>query len=243
MATFRRELQQERYDLVLDTQGLLKSGLITRLAHGRRAGHAPESAREPMAARCYDATFAIPKNLHAVERNRWLAAAAFDYPPDLPLDYGIKAAPLSAAWLPATPYCILLTATSRNDKLWPEQDWLRLGAFLNARGLACVLPCGSSEERQRAERLARQMAQAVVAPPLSLDVMAQLLAGAQAVVGVDTGLSHLAAALARPTLALYCATDPALTGVHGGENARNLGKPGAPPSAEEVAAAVADLLA
>jgi heptosyltransferase-1 len=243
MAAFRRELQQQDYDLVLDTQGLVKSALIARLAHGRRAGYAAEAAREPFAARFYADAFVIPKNLHAVERNRWLAAAALGFEPNLPLDYAIRAAPLAAPWLAAKAYCVLLTATSRADKLWPEPDWLRLAASLNARGLACVLPGGNAGERARAERLAAQMADAVAAPPLALDAMAQLLAGGQLIVGVDTGLSHLAAALGKPTLAIFCGSSPELTGVHAGSRAVNLGAAGHPPSAADAVAAIEGLLA
>lgn len=246
IASFKRSLQSQRYDLVLDTQGLVKSALIARLAHGRRAGNAAETAREPLAARFYDSTYAIPQNQHAVARYRWLAAAALDYTPDfedsMPLDYGITAAPLVAPWLPPRPYALLLTATSRADKLWPEPDWLALGAALHARGLSCVLPAGSAEERERAQRLAAGMARAVVAPALALDAMAQLIAGAAIVVGVDTGLTHLAAALNRPVVALFCSTDPVQTGVYATANAVNLGDIGAPPSADVVIATVASLL-
>lgn len=242
MAAFRQELQRQDYDLVLDTQGLLKSAIMARLARGRRAGHAAEGAREPLAARFYDAAYAIPKNLHAVERNRRLADAALGGGSGLPLDYGIHAEPLVAPWLPAAPYCVLLTATSRTDKLWPEDDWLRLAASLNARGLGCILPAGSAAERARAGRLAAQIAAAVAAPPLALDAMAQLLAGARLVVGVDTGLSHLAAALGRPTLAIFCGSSPELTGVHAGATAINLGAAGTPPAAADVMAAVSALI-
>ena len=129
---------------------------------------------------------------------------------------------------------MLLTASSRADKLWPEADWLQLAAALNARGLACVLPGGSAEERDRAARLAGGMAQAVAAPPMGIAELAQLLAGARLVVGVDTGLSHIAAALGRLTFCLFAGSRPELTGVYAGETAINLGGAGAPPSAAQV---------
>jgi heptosyltransferase-1 len=234
LRAYRKAVRAVRYDLVLDTQGLVKSALLARQAASPRAGYAAEAAREPLAARFYDATYAIPKNLHAVERNRWLAAAALGYEPNLPLDYGIAAAPLTAPWLPAGPYCVLLTASSRADKLWPEADWLQLAAALNARGLACVLPGGSAEERARAVRLANGMQTAVAAPPLGIAELAQLLAGARAVVGVDTGLSHIAAALGRLTFCLFSGSHPELTGVYAGDTAINLGGAGTPPSAKQV---------
>ena len=234
LRAYRDAVRVEQYDLVLDTQGLVKSALLARQAWGKRAGYAVEAAREPLAARFYDATYVIPKNLHAVERNRWLAAAALGYAPDLPLDYGIAAAPLVAPWLPAVPYCVLLTASSRADKLCPEADWLQLAAALNARGLACVLPGGSAEERARAARLAGGMAQAVAAPPMGIAELAQLLAGARLVVGVDTGLSHIAAALGRLTFCLFAGSRPELTGVYAGDTAINIGSAGAPPTAEQV---------
>jgi len=250
MAAFKRELRTDAYDLVVDSQGLIKSGLIARLARlapgGRRIGFAAETAREPLAARFYDTGIAIPKNLHAVERNRWLAAAAAGHLPDLPLAYGIAAAPLAAAWLPDGPYAVLFTATSRADKGWPDADWIALGGWLSERGLSLVLPSGSAAEREVATRLAGRMGGALVAPALSIAAIAGLCAGARLVVGVDTGLTHLAAALGVPTLALFSASDPLLTGVYAGAHvgnlARNLGARGQPPSAAEAIAAAEELL-
>jgi len=254
MRAARCALQAEEYDLVLDTQGLLKSALLVamtrRSASGRRCGYRREAAREPLAALFYDQGFTIPKNLHAVERNRWLAAAACGYAPDLPFDYGLASLPAAARpeWLDATPYAVLLTATSRADKLWPEERWLALIATLAARGLRSVLPAGSPAERERAQRLAAapQTLPACVAPPLSIAALAGLCAGAQLVVGLDTGLTHLAVALGRPTLALFSGSDPLLTGVYAGDPPatplRNLGADGAAPSAAAACAAAETLL-
>jgi heptosyltransferase-1 len=247
IGAFRRSLREREYDLVIDTQGLLKSALIVKQARlaasGRRCGFGRATVREPAAARFYDATFDVPRSLHAVERNRRLAAAAAGFALDATLDYGIAAAPLAADWAPKKDYAVLLTATSRDDKLWPEPDWHALGLMLVASGLVCVLPGGNAEERQRAARLATTLGRAVAAPPLGLGELAGLLAGAQIVVGVDTGLVHLAAALGAPTLALFAASDPELTGVHAGPRAVNLGSRGAAPSAGEAVAAAMALLA
>ncbi|MBI4754396.1 MAG: lipopolysaccharide heptosyltransferase I [Betaproteobacteria bacterium] len=242
MAAFWARLRSRRYDVVLDSQGLIKSALLARLALGHRRGYDSAAARESLAAHCYDQTFAIPTRLHAVERNRWLCAAALGYEPDLPLDYGLHVPPLGADWLPAAPWAVLLTATSRADKLWPEAQWIDLGAALAARGLACVLPGGSPPERERAARIAAALPAAVAAPPLGLDALAALLAGARLTVGLDTGLTHLAAAVGTPALALFCGSDPDRTGVLAPGRFENLGAPGQPPPLGQVVEAVDRLL-
>ena len=231
---FRSSLRQTAYDAVLDTQGLFKSALITRQARGRRYGYAAEVARESVAARFYDETFVIPPNAHAVVRNRWLGAAAFNYPVDLPLDYGISVPDIALPWLPCERHAVLMTATSRDDKLWDEADWIMVAQALINRGLTPVMPSGNATERQRAERIAANVPGAVVAPPLNLKELAALIGRSGLAIGVDTGLVHLAAALRVPTLALFVATEPALTGIHGTGFIRNLGQRGRAPQANEV---------
>lgn len=229
IAAFRRTLQANCYDLVIDSQGLAKSALITWLADGLRCGYSREVAREPLAAAFYDCRYAIPTSAHAVERNRWLAAAAAGYAPDLPLRYGLHAGEDAA-----NACCVLLSATSRDDKLWPEEHWQALGGALAARGLSSLLPAGSPRERERAERIAATIPGARVLPPSSLRELASVLGSARCVVGVDTGLTHLAAALDRPVVALYVATDPGLTGVHAGARALNLGGRDQMPTPQDV---------
>lgn len=245
IGALRRRLGAARYDLAIDTQGLLKSALIARLAPTRRCGYAADSAREPLASRFYDAHFSVPKAMHAVERNRRLAAQAGGYQITGAPDYGIAVPPAPALCVPegtSGPTAVLLTATSRDDKLWPEEHWTALGQGLEARGLHCLLPAGNDAERERAARLVGRIPRACLLPPSGLGELAGHLAAARIVVGVDTGLVHLAAALARPTLALFSASDPALTGVLARTPAINLGSQSQPPSVAEVLAAAEPLL-
>ncbi|MBS1145672.1 MAG: Lipopolysaccharide heptosyltransferase [Proteobacteria bacterium] len=234
MAAFRRNLQADAYDAVIDTQGLVKSALMARQARGPSLGYAADSAREPLAARFYERNFSVARELHAVVRNRRLAAAALGYALDDELDYGIEVAPAGFSWLPHRPYVVFLTATSRDDKLWPEANWLALGRQLNSLGISAVLPGGSTVERERASRLADGIPGAVAAPAMNIPDLAALLAGGRAAIGVDTGLTHLAVALKVPTVALYTATDPGLTGVLGVGFHRNLGGKAQIPSPEAV---------
>ncbi len=231
-------LSAGQYELVLDTQGLLKSAAIARCARAPRLGFDWKSAREPLASFLYDRTYFVARNQHAVERNRQLAAKALGYALDGPADYGISAPALALPWLHDGPFVVLLHATSRDDKLWPEADWVALGQRLKAAGLNAVLPWGSEAEKARAERLCAAIHGALCAPRLGLDEAACLLGQARAAIGVDTGLSHLAAALGTPTVGIYTATDPGLTGLYAGSRAANLGGKAASPAVSEVAAAL-----
>jgi heptosyltransferase-1 len=129
---------------------------------------------------------------------------------------------------------VLLHATSRDDKLWDAQNWIALGTHLQRAGLIAVLPWGNEKEKERAARLCTAIPNSICAPQLDLAEAATLLGKARAVIGVDTGLSHLAAALNVPTIGIYTATDPGLTGLYAGNNALNLGGKAAPPTVDEV---------
>ena len=240
ISAVKQTLTGTPYDLVIDSQGLLKSALLARWADGPLSGYDRESAREPIVTPLYDRWFKVPRDLHAVERNRRLVAAALGYELRGEADYGIAVDKPDFAWLPDQAYCVLLTASSRDDKLWPDAHWQALGKSLAERGYLAVLPAGNARERERAVRIAAAIPGAIAAPPMSIPELASLLAGSSACVGVDTGLTHLAVALKVPTIALYTATDPGLTGVLGAGFWRNLGGKAQLPGVDAVLAGLDD---
>ena len=242
----RQQLATEHYQVVVDAQGLLKSAVLGRWAAGDvMVGFDRNSIREPVASYFYQKGYPVSRGLGAVLRNRMLLARAFGYQIDEnKVDFGLAALQLpSVPELSTTPYCVALTATSRPSKEWPETHWLTLAESLyHQYGWRCVLPWGNEKERERAERLAQQMPAAFVPPRLSLTEAAALLSHAACVVGVDTGLSHLANALDKPLVALYTDTDPAKTGVIPSLRARNLGGVGQLPTPHEVLAVVNEVM-
>lgn len=246
IAALVRSLRAQRYDYVIDTQGLIKSAVIATLAKGPTAGQDRHSAREPLAALFYTRAFRVPRDRHAVTRNRELAASAIGYHLDAGvLDYGLRA-PVDPEALAALPdrYVMCLHGTARVAKRWPDEHWVELGRWLVARGLTPVFSWGSDQERAQAAAIAGS-APGVVVPRerLALSKLPSILAKADFVVGVDTGLVHLAVALDRPTVGIYVDSWPRLSGAFPGDPARavNLGGVGQPPAVGEVTVALGRL--
>lgn len=214
---FRDAIQAVKYDAIIDAQGLVKSAaLVTRLAHGIKHGMDWSSAREPLASLFYNRRHHIAKQQHAVERTRELFAKSLGYTkPETQGDYAIAQHFVGALTPAEAPYCVFLHATTRDDKHWPEENWRELIGLLGERGLRIKLPWGAPHEEARAKRLAEGFDYVEVLPRLSLEKVAHVLAGAEFVVSVDTGLSHLTAALDRPNITLYGPTDPGLIGGYG----------------------------
>ncbi len=235
-----RATRAPRYDEIVDSQGLLRTAILARLAQGRRHGYDAASVREPLAAMFYDVRHRVSRDLHAVERNRILSGLALGYTPQGAPDFGLDRARFPA---PSERYAVLLHATAEPRKLWPEANWIALGKLLGqALGdLAWIVPWGTQAEQARSERLAAALPRARVPERAPLDSVARLIAGAQFVVGVDTGLTHLAAALGVPLVAIFAGSEPGLTGPVGSGPITVLGAEGAAPSVGEVADAVARL--
>jgi heptosyltransferase-1 len=212
---FRDAVRAVRYDAIIDAQGLVKSAaLVTRLAQGPKHGMDWQSAREPLASLFYSHRHPVARQQHAVERTRELFALSLGYArPQTQGDYAI--ARHFTGDDTAQPYAVFLHATTRDDKHWPEEHWRALIALLADSGLRIKLPWGAPHEEARARRMADGFDFVDVLPKMSLSDVAQQLAGARFVVSVDTGLSHLTAALDRPNITLYGPTDPGLIGGYG----------------------------
>ena len=239
---FRAALRAERYDAILDLQEQVKGGVIARTAIGTRHGFDRASIREPVATLFDDVHHAVPRDLHFATRCRRLAGAALGYAVDgLPRwRWNLPAAP---SCTPSRPYVVAVHATSRADKRWPADRWRALLSDAGASGFDVVLPHGTPAEEAESRALSSGLERATVPPRLPLADMAAFLARAHAVVGVDTGLTHLAAALGTPTLALFTTTDPALAGAGiAGPHARDLGGRGVMPAIDEARAGLGGIL-
>lgn len=238
-----QDMRQSRYDLVLDLQGLLKSALFACVADGPRAGYDRHSIREPIASLFYHHKASVPKNLHAIDRCRRLCAQSLGYAlPSTPPDFGLQAA--SQGWMPSSgaPFAVLVPCASRPEKLWPQSDWIAVGQNLKARGWQVAIMWGSPEEQRLAESIAQAM-DGSVPPFLTVTEVADTLAQATVVVGLDTGMSHIAAAHGRPTVGIYCDHEPGLAGLMGAGPVASLGGKGRVPALNDVLTAIDKVLA
>ncbi|ASU40559.1 lipopolysaccharide heptosyltransferase I [Herbaspirillum sp. meg3] len=248
IAAFYRQLRHEAYDIVFDTQGLLKTSVVMRMARlapgGKRVGlaNATEgSGYEPISRFFHTQSIKVGLHTHAVMRARAVAAGALGYQPDTAADFALQAPALQTApaWLPTHPYAVFFHGTARAAKQWPVENWV---AVARALSLPVLLPWGSAREKLAAEELARQMPQATVLPALALMDAVAVVQHAALVVGLDTGLTHIAAAYCRPTVELYCDSPRWKTEGNWSPRIVNLGDTGAPPDVAQVVQAINQVL-
>jgi len=241
IGAFGRDLRSVRYDAVLDLQEQVKGAAIARAARGVRHGFDRVSIREPLATLGDDVHHHVPRELHFAERCRRLAAAALRYEVEGPPRWNFRAPP--GVSVPERPYVVVLHMTSRAAKSWPDSSFRAVVERLDASGYAGVIPWGSADEQARSNRIADGVPGAIVPPWMELSHVASLLARAALAIGVDTGLTHLAAALGTPTIAIFTVTDPARAGVrYAGAHARDVGGNATVPGVDDVLHAAAAAL-
>ena len=253
---FKKQLQAVTYDTVIETQGLLKSALVCALAKKSTdavvaglANATEFSGYEPIARFFYGHLVQVPVQTHAVDRSRLVMCSALDWPAiqrsDSPRFYGSQiqsnlAKPVLSAL--KTPYVLFFHSTAREAKRWSNEAWITLGKELASRGYQVVLPWGSPTEKAISVELAKQIPNALVPPGFSIEDAFKVITGASLTVGVDTGLTHLAAVLGLPTVEIYCDSPRWKTEGYWAYHIRNVGDMQSPPDAAEVVKASVELL-
>lgn len=234
-AAFKTRLQQTPYDVVLDMQALLKTVWITRMARGVKHGLDWKSAREPLASLFFNIKHRVEFWQPAITRQRLLASLAFDYEYSGKPNYGLQGITRSVE---VEPVAMIMPSASRDDKLWPVANWHQVFDALQAKGLGLRLLAGSAAETARAEELIAGRDNALVLPRMGLTEVAHELAKASIMIGLDSGLTHLSAALERPTIGIYKASTPVRTPLVSTAYVASLGERGHEPTAEVVLSAV-----
>ena len=204
---FLAELHQERYDAIIDLQGLTKSALVSWLARtshkGKRyamANATDGSAYERPTRWVADMAIDLEQHIHALTRGRVVCASALKYGVPPTLRYGLNA---GQSIHNDKKTVVFVHGTSRADKEWPLANWHELGLRLSNAGYQIVLPHGNEEERLRSVAMVEMIPNALVWPRMSIDNLMQAMAPTAGVIGVDSGLSHIAVALNLPHVQIY----------------------------------------
>lgn len=239
--TFKKQLRSEKWDLIVDCQGLFKSAMITKLAAQKGKiptySYSKASIRDPFAARFYDHGYSVEKGLTAIERNRQLFGKIFNYTPAPLADFGIQHWNEISELTPEHPFAALIHGTSAENKEWPEEKWVEIGHWLSEKGLISILFWGNAREHERAIRMAEQIPNAIVMPRVSIQEAGLILSKASLIIAVDTGFAHLANTQDRPVIGLFLGSHANYAGVIPTEqnpHAVNLGGKGENPEVSEV---------
>lgn len=218
---FRHQLQAERYDAIIDLQGLSKSALVAWLARttseGRRIAMANQtegSGYEAPTRWVADMAIRLERHVHAVQRSRLLCAQALGYTVSGPAHFGlVPGAQATQPWdatggggnsfTPRKACVALVHGSSRADKQWPITSWVALGQRLNHSGFSVALAHGNAAEKATSETIAAELDDSWVWPSMGLDALTDTMAQCAGVIGVDSGLSHIAVALGLPHVQIY----------------------------------------
>lgn len=267
---FKKELRQVQYDLIVETQGLMKTASVVYLTNKSSdcrilglANKTEFSSYDPIARKFYTESIEVPFRSHAVDRSRWVASGAIKcsppdkdkIPPVFYRDDYIKSLkePKSELFKNELsieklgfdinkPYVLCLHSTARKAKRWDNNNWVIIGKEISEMELQVILPWGSKTEKLISIELAMEIPNAVVPEAFSLESAFYLVANAKLVLGVDTGLTHLAAILNCPTIELYCDSPRWKTEGYWSEQIVNLGDIKSPPTIDEVRQSIKKLL-
>jgi heptosyltransferase-1 len=272
---FKSNLHKTQYDLIIETQGLLKSAWVANLANSQKtaqvfglANQTEFSGYESWSRMFYSDSVQVPFHCHAVDRSRWVAAAAMDvavpdrmtsppqfYPPAYvqslvdAAKLGFASTRVDLGFDVSKPYVMCFHATAGKSKQWSKDAWVAVGKSLAAKGIQVILPWGNDQEKEISTQLAKKISghqslvgsKAIVPNSFSITDAFGLVSGALMTIGVDTGLTHLSAILGMPTIELYCDSPRWKTEGYWSKSLKNIGDKGDPPTSDMVLSALSDL--
>lgn len=259
---FKKVLAAKEYDLIIDTQGLLKSAWVANLANSHKkaqvyglANKTEFSGYEALSRYFYTESVQVPFRCHSVDRSRWVVAAALDEPvPDrllnlpqfYPSEYvqtlidasrlGFSSTRADLKFDVSKPYILCFHASAGSSKKWANNNWIKLARVLSDRGFQVIFPWGTELEKKNSEHIAKDIKNAIVPNSFSILEAFGLVVGAEMTIGVDTGLTHLSASLGRKTVEIYCDSPKWKTDGYWSDKIINLGDKGFPPNVEDVIA-------
>jgi heptosyltransferase I len=256
----KQVLKSQHWDVIVETQGLMKSALIAGIAKQGRSttivygigNQTQYSGYEPLAKFFYDQSVQVPFQFHAVDRSRAILASSLQldwpqrdtaspqfYPPGYIHQLQLEANPLDFS---PQEYVMCFHATARIAKAWDEAAWIAIGKYLVSLGLTPVFPWGNAAEKLVSERLVSAVPGAKLPSAFSIKQAAILVAQARLTIGVDTGLTHYSAVLNLPTIELYVDSPLWKTEGYWSRNVINLGDMGKPPTVDEVTRSIQQLI-
>ena len=254
----KKQIQEIEYDLVIETQGLVKSALMTAIAKKTKncivagiGNRTQDSGYEPLARLFYTKSVKVPLQYHAVDRSRAVTAGGLGtpvpkrdtsppqfYPSEFISKLRSQPNPLG---LQQSSYVMCFHATARLAKCWPNEHWIALGKELSQQGMKIIFPWGNPKEKAISELLAKEVPNAIVPNAFTIADAFVINAQASLVIGVDTGLTHLAAVLGTPTIELYVDSPIWKTEGYWSQEVINLGDTGKAPTLNAVYQAVSNL--
>ena len=230
LSKLKHALKSENYDYVIDLQGLIRTGLISRSLNS--FGFDSNSIKEKFASYFYKKTLNVKKNLHAITRNRLLVASVMNYEIDLnniSFSYNFTNDPKDSHSL------VFITGTSNDQKKWPLNNWIKLARLFEQDNYKIYLPWGNAREYEECLAIYDQTTNCEILEKMNIDQLAKKIASARFAIGVDTGLTHLASSLDIPTIGIYTFSNPDLTGVKSTKTAAfNMGSVSNIPLPEDI---------
>ncbi len=216
-----KALRSKKYDMVIDLQGLLRSGIITGITRSPlKVGF--DNAREG-SRHFYNKKVRVDGSLHAVERYLEIAKSigVKTERAEFPLDIEKSAAKEAGLLIgDLKEYVVIVPSARWQSKRWSPENF---GALINRLSLPCVIVGSSSDKKIAKQVMNSSDGKGIdLSGKTGLKGLIALIAGARAVISNDSGPLHIAAALGVPVAALFGPTDPARTGPYDWHNNKNL---------------------